>query len=99
MEPQTALVLLAVALVGALALCAYLAWWANECRCDHCAFHKHARRVAAEEKRLHHEQVKKQQEQLAHEMAHKGQGYKDSDPDLYDCLDASCRRNRGRLEP
>ncbi|HET7070141.1 MAG TPA: hypothetical protein VFI40_04910 [Nocardioides sp.] len=91
MSHETALTL---ALLAALALLAFLGWWANQCRCDACAYHKHERLVAAEKARVEREQIARKAADLRHEQQHKGSMALSSDPDRFDCPDGDCRRNR-----
>lgn len=69
---------LAIAMLGALLL--YL--MPGPCRCEKCGFHVNERRMAAERQR-----------ELKHDVAHKGFGYRDGDPDMYACGDEQCPRN------
>ena len=64
---------------------AYLWWWASRCRCGKCSFHENERRMAA-----------LKQVELRHDFMHKGIGFKDTDPDRYDCPDEACVRNKTR---
>jgi hypothetical protein len=75
------------------AAASYLLWLLpGPCRCDQCSFHVNERRMA--KARAAEEYMG--QEELRHEAAHKGFGFKDSDPDKYMCFTADCPRNRPR---
>lgn len=73
---------LSYALALALLSLAYFGWWGKECRCDKCAYHVNERRMAA-----------LRQAELRHDLAHKGFGWKEGDPDLFPCNQAGCDRN------
>lgn len=74
---------LEAALVFALLVVALLYFLPNpECVCEHCAFHRHERAMAAQRKR---EEV--------HNTQHKGFGASSKDPDRWPCGDSECPRN------
>lgn len=66
-------------IIGVLAL----VFGPQECRCPRCQYHRDQDNRSRERQR-----------ELRHEISHKGWGYSDRDPDIYNCYDIRCPRNR-----
>lgn len=78
---------LSVALILALIGVVY-SWKApGECVCDKCGFHRN--------ERLSKRRPLRTQEEMQHEVQHRGFGFAESDPDVMDCRDHGCLRNTG----
>ena len=74
----------------------YLWWWAKECRCDHCAFHRHERSERARTLVMRQEEEQARRRYERHERIHRGWDYQEKDTDVWDCPDPACKRNKGR---
>jgi hypothetical protein len=94
MTPEQMLDLLHAALLVTMGGVIYLWWWARTCRCEKCAFHVNEQRVARLTREQEVRDWAESQKHLHHEVAHKGWGYDKGDPDITDCADKACPRNR-----
>lgn len=89
-----------IVVVAAIAMFAYL-WGYHTGRCSKmnpcpkCAVHSDEHKVWAAAEKERQKRMFMDQYELRHEMDHKGQGFKDSDPDRWDCRNPNCTRNRG----
>lgn len=90
---------LAIAIPAVIALAGYLMGYrtgrcSKDNPCAQCSFHVNEQRMAratAEQERV--DEAKANLE-LRHDAAHKGWGWATGEPDIQDCPDATCSRNK-----
>lgn len=87
MNPTDAVTVLQIALVFVGALAVILWMLPSPCSCEKCAFHVNEKRME-----------RARQAEAQHDIQHKGFGYRDGDPDIRDCRDSACSRNRNGVE-
>lgn len=77
-----------------------LAWlgWARRCSCEKCAFHRNEDRMERLRAAETAEKYKADQATLRHDYEHKGGGFRDGDPDRFNCPDDTCARNPRRVD-
>lgn len=93
-DPALANHLFEYAVAMGLVVSGYFWHLLRSCRCDSCVFHKTERMRIAAQKKSEAETEARKQEDLAHEYAHKGGAWVESDPDKFDCSNKQCRRNK-----
>jgi hypothetical protein len=88
-------------IIGAILLAAMTyayGYWTGKCSADNpcakCSFHVNEQRMAKYEAESRRKQRFMDQFELRHEAEHKGFGFRDEDPDRYECANASCERNK-----
>lgn len=98
MNPLDA-ILLGAAVVSAIsyAFGVYTARCSASSPCPKCAFHVNERRMRGLEADRKRVEEAERQQALRHDVAHKGWGWATGDPDVSNCDDETCPRNKKRV--